>query len=55
MSTKDLENLVDTFRQLIRKAQREGDSIEYYRLWEELRMAEMALKTNTTRLEVSFF
>ncbi len=45
MSTNELESLVVTIRQYIRKAQAEGDTVEYYRLWEELRFAEQALSS----------
>ncbi len=44
-SKEDLETLVVTIRQFIGKAQRENDCFEYFRLWEELRFAESALKS----------
>jgi hypothetical protein len=43
-SKEDLETLVVTIRQFIGKAQRENDTFEYFRLWEELRFAESDLK-----------
>jgi hypothetical protein len=43
MSTNQIESLVTTLRQLIQKARSNGDSCEYYRLCEELRLAEAAL------------
>lgn len=43
MSTNQLESLISTIRQLIQKARNSGDSCEYYRLCEELRLAEAAL------------
>ncbi len=45
MTTHDLENLVATLSQYIRKAQNNGDSFEYFRLWEELKMARAALNS----------
>lgn len=44
-SKEDLELLVVTIRQFIGRAQRENDCFEYFRLWEELRFAESALKS----------
>jgi|GEM_PF-1945163 len=43
-SKEDLELLVVTIRQFIGKAQKENDTFEYFRLWEELRFAESALR-----------
>ncbi|HEX2913058.1 MAG TPA: hypothetical protein VH186_19795 [Chloroflexia bacterium] len=40
-----LQSLIGTIRQLLEKARQESDFCEYYRLTEELCMAEAALKT----------
>ncbi|NWJ47884.1 MAG: hypothetical protein HXX08_18680 [Chloroflexi bacterium] len=45
MSTNELEGLVSTLRRLMNKAQQAGDTIEYFRLGEELRMADAVLKS----------
>jgi hypothetical protein len=45
MTTYDLENLVATLSQYIRKAQNNGDSFEYFRLGEELKMVNAALNS----------
>lgn len=43
MSRNQIESLIATIRQLIQKARSTDDSCEYYRLCEELWMAEAAL------------
>jgi hypothetical protein len=45
MSTNELEGLVSILRRLMNKAQQAGDTMEYFRLGEELRMADAALKS----------
>lgn len=43
MSRNQLESLITTIRQLLQKARSTDDSCEYYRLCEELRLAQAAL------------
>lgn len=45
MTSSQIELLITTIRQLIQKARNTGDSGEYYRLSEELCMAQAALNT----------
>ncbi len=47
MSNNQLESLISTIRQLIQKARSNNDGCEYYRLCEELRMAEAALNARS--------
>jgi hypothetical protein len=49
MSVNQLESLITTLRQLMQKALSKGDCCEYYRLCEELHLAEAALKTQTVQ------
>ena len=44
MSTKELEELINTLRQFVMHARSQNDAFEYCRLCDELRMAEAALK-----------
>jgi hypothetical protein len=46
MSTREIENLIETLRECLQHAKDAGDSFEYYRLCEELRLAQSALVTN---------
>lgn len=43
MSRNQIESLISTICQLIQKARNSNDSCEYYRLCEELRLAQAAL------------
>jgi hypothetical protein len=45
MTRHDLEKLVATLSQYIRKAQTNNDSFEYFRLCEELKMVNAALNS----------
>ena len=45
MSVTQLESLVTTFRHLMQKARNDEDAAEYYRLGEELCLAEAALNS----------
>jgi hypothetical protein len=53
MTYVQLEGLIATLWQLVQKARSNGDSCEYYRLSEELRMAEAALKERVSSTSVS--
>ncbi len=44
LSNNQIQNLIVTIRQLAEKARVNQDYCEYYRLFEELRLAEAALK-----------
>jgi hypothetical protein len=57
MSVNQLESLITTLDQLMQKARNEGDSCEYYRLCEELHLAQADLKAYpvpTTPLTIAF-
>jgi hypothetical protein len=45
LTINQIQNLINTIRQLMEKARHNGDCCEYCRLSEELRLAEAALKT----------
>lgn len=55
MSKRELENLINTLQQFIQHARTSGDAFEYFRLWEEVRLAEAALANsqNQTTLATS--
>jgi hypothetical protein len=46
MSVIEIENLIETLRECLQHAKDAGDSFEYYRLCEELRLAQSALVTS---------
>ena len=43
MSKRELEELVVTIRQFVSRARKQNDAFEYYRLCEELKLAQAAL------------